>query len=174
MGIFKDKDIIKEKNNGFGVKLNFFSQKFNSSSPVQFFMCVFLCTLFIHFCIYLFNHFMYNTTDTNFTDTNIIRFIIEISLGFWGGYSFFSTSYTKNEIDLHKNILTFKNKYKQKKIKVNEIENIGFNAVVETKTIDFNSNSFYVFAELKGKKYKLHKGYITKKQAEHIINRINL
>lgn len=174
MSIFKDKSIIKEETNGFGTKFVFFSHRFDGTSPLHLFLSVTIFTLLVHFGVYLFNQYIYTNPVSNVSHSNIFRFPLEIISGFWLGYGFFAKSKVKNEIDLFKNNLTFKSNFKDVELQIDNIERIGFNLLSESKPLDFNFNAFYLYAESKGKKYKLHKGYITREQADYIVNRINL
>jgi len=174
MSMFKDKSVIKEETSGFGTKFVFFSHRFDGTSPLHLFVSVFVFTVLIHFSVYLFNQYLYTPAVSNISHSSMFRFPLEVIFGFWLGYAFFAKSKIKNEVDLFKNNLTFKSKFKETTLQIESIERIGFNVLSESKPLDLNFNAFYLYAESKGKKYKLHKGYVTREQADYIVSRINL
>lgn len=161
------KDLIFEKPNTVGNSFTFWTKIFNGTNKFHMAFCILISILVVHFFTYLYFE-MWPSVQT------IWRFPLEVGIGYIIGFIVFSYLKVKNEITLHNDKLIFKNISGQHEINITDIDSIAYNTIPVLTATGIHFFSYYLYAQVKGKNIRLHKGYITESMANHLIRRINL
>lgn len=167
MKLMTKKENIIEEHSTLGKSFKFNAKIFNGTNKFHMAFCILLGIIVIHFIGYL-------VIKANPVPHSVWRFPLELFLGYLIGFFTYAYATRKNTIMLHHNIMTISNNTGITDIKIEDIDNIAYDSLAILSATGVHFFSYYLYAEVKGKKIRLHKGYITNAMAEYIIQRINL
>lgn len=167
MNLISKKENIVEEHSTLGKSFKFNAKMFNGTNKFHMAFCILLGICFVHFMGYL-------VIQANPVPHTLWRFPLELFLGYLLGFFVYVYATRKNEIVLHHNIMTVENNTGKVDLKIEDINNIAYDSLAVLSATGVHFFSYYLYAEVKGKKVRLHKGYVTNAMAEYIIQKINL
>lgn len=161
------KELIFETPSNIGTKLSFSTLMFNGTNKFHMAFCIVCSILIVHLLTALYLKIWP-------APPSIWRFPIEVGIGYFIGFLCFVYLKFNNTITLHNDKLIFSNLTGKKEININDIDSIAYNTIPVLTSTGVQFFSYYLYAQVKGKNVKLHRGYITEDMARHLIGRINL